>query len=46
MATMAGAVAGALYGVDNIPREYISMIDRVNKFDLEGLAHDIERIFY
>lgn len=46
VATMVGAVAGALYGVDNIPREYISMIDRVNKFDLEGLAHDIEREFY
>ena len=46
VATMAGAIAGALYGVGNIPREYISMIDRVNKFDLEGLAHDIEVIFY
>lgn len=46
VATMAGAVAGALYGVSNIPRKYIAMIDKVNNFDLEKLAGDIEREFY
>ena len=46
VATMVGAVAGALYGMGNIPDEYISLINKVNDFDLEGLARDIEREFY
>ena len=35
VATMVGAVAGALYGMGNIPDEYISLINKVNDFDLE-----------
>lgn len=46
VATMVGAIAGALYGMNNIPEEYIGLIDKVNGFDLKGLADDIERTFY
>lgn len=46
VATMVGAVAGALYSMGNIPEDYIALIDKVNGFDLKGLARDIEREFY
>lgn len=46
VATMVGAVAGALYGTGNMPMKYLEVMDRVNHFDLEKLADDIEREFY
>lgn len=46
VATMVGAIAGALYGTSNIPLKYIDIIDKANNFDLRKLATDIEREFY
>jgi ADP-ribosylglycohydrolase len=46
VATMVGAVAGALYGTSNIPMRYLDVIDKVNGFDLKGLAEEIEAKFY
>ena len=34
VATMVGAVAGALYGMGNIPEDYIALIDKVNALTL------------
>lgn len=46
IATMVGAIAGALYGAKGIPREYIKLIDEVNAFDLEKVAKDIFEAYY
>ena len=46
VATMVGAIAGTLYGVSNIPGEYIDLIDDVNDMDLRGLANTIVKEFY
>ena len=41
VATMVGAVAGSLYVIVNIQDDYISLINKVNDFDLEGLSRYI-----
>lgn len=46
VATMVGAVAGALYGTSNIPARFIAPINEVNHFDLERLARDILEAYY
>ncbi|RGZ00365.1 ADP-ribosylglycohydrolase family protein [Clostridium sp. AM58-1XD] len=46
VATMAGAVAGALYGMSNLPQEYMRLIDETNHIDIENLASEIERAYY
>lgn len=46
VATMVGAVAGALYGVGNIPMQYLDVMEKANKIDLKKLADDVEREFY
>lgn len=46
IATMTGAIAGALYGVSNIPMEYMALIDQVNHYDLMKLAIDYYHTFY
>ena len=47
IATMVGAIAGALYGVSNIPERYIEVIEKANRdIDLRGLAREIEEKFY
>ena len=47
IATMVGAIAGALYGVSNIPERYIDVIEKANRdIDLRGLAREIEEKFY
>lgn len=46
VATMVGGIAGALYGISNIPERYIDLIDRVNGFDLRDLADAIVNGFY
>lgn len=46
VATMAGAIAGALYGTSNMPAEYLPTIEKANNMDLKKLAEDIERVYY
>lgn len=46
VATMVGAIAGALYGMSNIPERYIDLIDKVNEFDLRGLSDAIVKGYY
>lgn len=46
IATMAGAIAGALYGVSNIPIEYMDLINKVNHFDIMKLAIQYYDMFY
>lgn len=46
VATMVGAIVGALYGTSNIPMKYIEIMNQANDMDLESLAADIERVFY
>ncbi len=46
VATMVGAIVGALYGTSNIPLKFLKPINEVNKFDLERLAHDITGAYY
>lgn len=44
VATMTGAIAGALYGSQTFPKRYTSLIDRANGFELESLAESITKI--
>lgn len=46
IATMTGAIAGALYGAGNIPLEYMDLINRINHYDLMKLAVDYMHMFY
>lgn len=46
VATMVGAVAGALYGMSNLPAEYLQLISETNGLDIEGLAQKIKEVFY
>ena len=46
VATMVGAIAGALYGMSNIPERYVGVINEVNHFDLQRLARDITEAYY
>jgi len=46
VATIVGAIAGALYGVQTIPMNYLKTITTTNGFDLERLAHEIASTFY
>ena len=46
IATMAGAITGALYGVSNIPMEYMDLINRVNHYDIIRLALNYKEAFY
>jgi len=46
IATMAGAVAGALYGNSTIPIEYMDLINSVNHYDLMKLAIEVYHSFY
>jgi ADP-ribosylglycohydrolase len=41
IAAMAGAMVGALCGVDALPRAARDRLDEVNRFDLVALAHDL-----
>jgi ADP-ribosylglycohydrolase len=44
IASMAGALAGALNGFDAVPRGLYQEVTRVNDLDLESLARGLERI--
>lgn len=46
IATMAGAIAGALHGDAEIPASYLPLIEEVNRMDLQGLARDMQEVFY
>ena len=43
---MVGAIAGALYGMSNLPTKYLKLISETNGLDIEGLAHKIEEVYY
>ena len=45
-ATIAGAMAGALSGSAVFPDHFLPLIDKVNGFDLKGLAEDIVKTAY
>ena len=38
VATMVGAVAGALHGIEALPNNYLAVLNEANQFDLENLA--------
>lgn len=44
VATMAGAMAGALCGTSVFPEHFLPMMEEINGFQIRGLADDIERI--
>jgi len=44
VSTMVGALAGAYNGVESLPKEYLSIINERNNFDLDELAREFERI--
>jgi len=46
IATMAGAVAGTLNGMDSLRYEDISLIEQVNQMDLMGLSTQIWEAYY
>ncbi len=46
VATMVGAMAGALYGARSFPPHFLEIINRANGFDLERIAHDIATEYY
>jgi ADP-ribosylglycohydrolase len=44
VASMAGALAGALKGLDAVPKELLTEVQIVNNIDLEKVAADLEKI--
>ena len=44
IASIVGAIAGALNGAQSITQGYLSIIDRQNKMDLVALAKELESI--
>ena len=44
IATMAGAMAGALQGADKYPKHFLSVLEEVNHLEITKLAEDITRI--
>ncbi len=44
IATMAGAIAGALGGADKFPGHFLPILEEVNHLDITGLAKDLARI--
>ena len=46
VATIVGAIAGALYGVQTIPMKYLESINSTNGFDLERLVHNLAITYY
>lgn len=46
IASMAGAVSGALFGTDTIPLEYIKLIDTINGYHLQNLAKELTDNYY
>ena len=46
VATMAGAIAGAMCGAEAIPEHFLTEIEGANPMDLRKLAEDIRKTFY
>lgn len=44
VATIVGAIVGALNGYQAYPAEYLSLIDKQNGFDLAGMASALEKV--
>lgn len=44
VACMAGYIVGALNGASRLPRKYLEQIERVNNFDLRGMASGINAL--
>lgn len=44
VATIVGAIVGALNGYKAYPSKYLDLINKQNDFDLEGLASQMERV--
>ena len=42
IATMVGGVLGAYYGNEAFPSVYLDQLNRINRFDLEIMAHAVE----
>lgn len=45
VATMTGAIVGALNGADAYPSHFLPTINRVNRYDLESLARSIDALY-
>lgn len=41
VATMVGSIVGALHGIEALPSNYLPVLNRANKFELEDLANRI-----
>lgn len=44
IATVAGAVTGAMHGWKVYPEHYLPLLDQANKFDLKSLARDFDAV--
>ncbi len=44
LATIAGAIAGAFCGSESFPDHFLPTLEKVNGFDIKGLARDIENV--
>ncbi|MDA0705320.1 MAG: ADP-ribosylglycohydrolase family protein [Proteobacteria bacterium] len=44
VATMVGSIVGALHGVEALPGNYLPVLNKANKFDLEDLAARLLRL--
>lgn len=44
IATIVGAMAGTMQGSSAFPLEYLSIINNVNDYDLEYIAHELDRL--
>lgn len=44
VATMVGAICGALNGMESLPNHYLEIINKANNYNLEQLSDDIIRI--
>jgi ADP-ribosylglycohydrolase len=44
IATMVGGILGAYHGSDAFPKEYLELINRVNHYELDEMAKQIEAL--
>ena len=44
VATIVGSMAGTLQSVGAFKKEHMDLIDRVNGYDLSGLAYQLEKV--
>ncbi|MCE5188697.1 MAG: ADP-ribosylglycohydrolase family protein [Eubacteriales bacterium] len=46
VATMVGAIAGAMHGAESMPKRYLEIIERINEMELAALANRIYEAYY